>query len=49
MAQKPNPENDEPVKIPLDPEVALRALLQVPASDDSGTGGTRDDKEPASG
>jgi hypothetical protein len=32
MAEKPKPEpkdRDEPVTIPLDPEVALRALLRV--------------------
>lgn len=29
MAAKPNPEQDKPVVIPLDPEAALRALLQV--------------------
>jgi hypothetical protein len=39
MPGKPNPERDERVKIPLDPETALRALLAVdpddePADDD---------------
>jgi hypothetical protein len=29
MAAQPKPENDEPIAIPLDPEEALRALLQV--------------------
>ena len=41
MAGKPNPDKDERVKIPLDPETALRALLAVdpddePADDDQG-------------
>jgi hypothetical protein len=39
MPGKPNPDKDERVKIPLDPETALRALLAVdpddePADDD---------------
>ena len=29
MAPKPSPEMDERVKIPLDPELAIRALLRV--------------------
>lgn len=29
MPAQPKPENDEPVKVPLDPEEALRALLKV--------------------
>jgi len=29
MAAKPNPDMDERVKIPLDPETALRGLLEV--------------------
>jgi hypothetical protein len=29
MPAQPKPEKDEPVKVPLDPEEALRALLQV--------------------
>ena len=29
MPGKPNPEKDEHVKLPLDPETALRALLAV--------------------
>ena len=29
MAAKPNPEMDERVLIPLDPELAIRALLKV--------------------
>jgi hypothetical protein len=33
MPAKPNPEKDERVKIPLDPETALRALLQVDPDD----------------
>lgn len=42
MAEKPKPEpkdRDEPVSIPLDPEVALRALLQV---DPGGSGDETD-------
>jgi hypothetical protein len=34
MAAKPKPERDEPVKIPLDPETALRALLAVDPEDE---------------
>jgi hypothetical protein len=39
MPGKPNPERDKRVRIPLDPETALRALLAVnpddePADDD---------------
>lgn len=39
MPGKPNPERDERLKLPLDPEAALRALLAVdpdgePADDD---------------
>jgi hypothetical protein len=29
MPAKPNPDMDERVKIPLDPELAIRALLRV--------------------
>jgi hypothetical protein len=29
MAPKPNPDLDERISIPLDPELAIRALLQV--------------------
>ena len=29
MAAKPNPEMDELISIPLDPELAIRALLKV--------------------
>ena len=29
MSAHPDPDKDEPVKVPLDPEEALRALLQV--------------------
>lgn len=29
MPAQPNPDRDEPVKLPLDPEEALRALLAV--------------------
>lgn len=31
---RPNPERDERVKLPLDPETALRALLQVDPDDE---------------
>lgn len=34
MPSKPNPDKDERVKIPLDPETALRALLAVNPDDD---------------
>jgi hypothetical protein len=34
MAGKPNPDKDERVKIPLDPETALRALLAVDPDDE---------------
>ncbi len=34
MSGKPNPERDERVKIPLDPETALRALLKVKPDDE---------------
>jgi len=34
MAGKPNPDRDEPVKIPLDPKTALRALLAVDPGDE---------------
>ena len=42
MPGKPNPERDERVKLPLDPETALRALLAVdpddkPADEDQDT------------
>ncbi len=44
---KPNPDKDERVKIPLDPETALRALLAVDpddeSPDDKPTRGKRDD------
>ena len=33
MPAQPNPEKDEPVKLPLDPEEALRALLAVKPED----------------
>jgi hypothetical protein len=33
MPAQPKEEKDEPVKIPLDPEEALRALLQVKPDD----------------
>jgi hypothetical protein len=34
MPGKPNPEKDERVKLPLDPETALRALLAVDPDDE---------------
>jgi hypothetical protein len=34
MPGKPNPDRDERVKIPLDPETALRALLAVDPDDE---------------
>lgn len=37
MPAKPNPDKDEPVQIPLDPEEALRALLAVKPDDDEDT------------
>jgi hypothetical protein len=37
MPAQPKPEKDEPVRVPLDPEEALRALLQVkPEGTDEG-------------
>jgi len=33
MAAKPNPEMDERVTIPLDPETALRQLMKVAPND----------------
>ena len=35
MAAPPKPEKDEPVKVPLDPEAALRALLRVKPDDEA--------------
>jgi hypothetical protein len=46
MAAKPNPEMDERVSIPLDPETALRELLKV-APDDPQSGQSAD-ADPAS-
>jgi hypothetical protein len=34
MPAKPNPDKDERVKIPLDPETALRALLAMNPDDE---------------
>ena len=34
MSGKRNPERDERVKLPLDPETALRALLKVKPDDE---------------
>ena len=44
MPANPNPEKDEPVKIPLDPVEALRALLKVKPEDapDDDPGGPQD-------
>lgn len=38
MAPKPNPELDEKIALPLDPEEALRALLAVDPEDEPGQG-----------
>ena len=46
MPAQPNPEKDEPVKIPLDPEEALRALLAVKPEEDEDPKGN---KSPGSG
>jgi hypothetical protein len=43
MAGKPNPERDERVKLPLDPETALRALLAVDPEDEPADGEQADD------
>lgn len=40
---KPNPERDEKVAIPLDPETALKALLQVDPDDDPKDDDQRED------
>lgn len=45
MPAQPNPDKDEPVKLPLDPEEALRALLQVRPENEQVS--TKDTKEPA--
>jgi hypothetical protein len=37
------PERDEPVRIPLDPEEALKALLKVKPDEEPADGGTQDD------
>ena len=42
MPARPNEQKDEPVKIPLDPEEALRALLAVKV----GESGESDDADP---
>lgn len=42
MPAKPNPDKDEPVQIPLDPEEALRALLAVKPDDEK----TDEDPQP---
>ncbi len=38
MSGKPNPDKDERVNIPLDPETALRALLAVDPDDEPADG-----------
>ena len=46
VTEKPKPEpkdRDEPVTIALDPEVALRALLQVHTDEDEQTTGDEND------
>jgi hypothetical protein len=43
MAGKRKPERDEPVKLPLDPETALRALLAV-NPDDEPSGDNREEE-----
>ncbi len=48
MAGKRNAERDERVKIPLDPETALRALLAVDPEDEPAAGdqAAKHDQEP---
>jgi hypothetical protein len=43
MPGKPNPDRDVHVKIPLDPETALRALLQVDPDDEPADAQDRDE------
>lgn len=43
MPGKPNPERDERVKLPLDPETAIKALLAVDPDDEPED--DRDDQE----
>jgi hypothetical protein len=38
MPAKPNPDRDERVRLPLDPETALRALLAVDPDDEPDDG-----------
>ena len=38
MPARPNEQKDEPVKMPLDPEEALRALLQVKPDEEESEG-----------
>ena len=45
MPGKPNPERDERVKLPLDPETALRALLAVNPGDEPADGDQADSDE----
>lgn len=45
MPAKPNPDRDEPVKLPLDPETALRALLAVDPDDEPADEPADDDRE----
>ena len=50
MAAKPNPDMDERIKIPLDPELAIRALLRVdpdaPPADDKPRGQSSKKQQP---
>lgn len=43
---RPNPERDEKVVIPLDPETALRALLKVKPGDEEEDQEAREDADP---
>ena len=45
MSGKRNPERDERVKIPLDPETALRALLAVDPDDEPADDKPADDRD----
>jgi hypothetical protein len=45
MAGKRNEERDERVKLPLDPETALRALLAVDPEDEPAEGGPDNDQD----
>lgn len=45
MAGKPNPDKDERLKLPLDPETALRALLAVNPEDEPAEGDRGEDEK----